>query len=84
MIDAYEDPGTPDRRGGWHYLWWLVRCQRGRSALGALIASTWMVLLAATPYLMARAIDEGLEPGDLGLPPSGRPRCSWWAPSTRG
>ncbi|WP_405731059.1 ABC transporter ATP-binding protein/permease [Streptomyces sp. NBC_00028] len=66
MIDAYEDPGTPDRRGGWHYLWWLVRCQRGRSALGALIASTWMVLLAATPYLMARAIDEGLEPGDLG------------------
>ncbi|NUO41027.1 MAG: ABC transporter ATP-binding protein, partial [Streptomyces sp.] len=66
MIDAYEDPGTPDRRGGWHYLWWLVRCQRGRSALGALIASTWMVLLAATPYLMAKAIDEGLEPGDLG------------------
>ncbi|MCW8379353.1 ABC transporter ATP-binding protein [Streptomyces justiciae] len=67
MIDAYEDPGTPDRRGGWHYLWWLVRCQPGRSALGALIASVWMVLLAATPYLMAKAIDEGLEPGDLGM-----------------
>ncbi|AZP20531.1 ABC transporter ATP-binding protein [Streptomyces aquilus] len=67
MIDAYEDPGTPDHRGGWHYLWWLVRCQPGRSALGALIASVWMVLLAATPYLMAKAIDEGLEPRDLGM-----------------
>ncbi|WP_405648712.1 ABC transporter ATP-binding protein [Streptomyces sp. NBC_00019] len=66
MIDAYEDPGTPDARGGWWYLWWLVRCQTGRCALGAVIASTWMVLLAATPYLMAKAIDEGLEPGDFG------------------
>ncbi|KKD03687.1 ABC transporter ATP-binding protein [Streptomyces sp. WM6386] len=66
MIDAYEDPGTPDARGGWWYLRWLVRCQAGRCALGAVIASTWMVLLAATPYLMAKAIDEGLEPGDFG------------------
>ncbi|MFC8349264.1 ABC transporter ATP-binding protein [Streptomyces sp. NPDC057280] len=66
MIDAYEDPGTPDSRGGWHYLWWLVRRQPGRCALGALFASVWMVLLAATPYLMSKAIDEGLEPGDLG------------------
>ncbi|MEV5549885.1 ABC transporter ATP-binding protein [Streptomyces sp. NPDC052309] len=66
MIDAYEDPGTPDRRGGWRYLWWLVGRQRARCAAGALLASAWMVLLAATPYLMARAIDHGLEPGDLG------------------
>ncbi|MFE3036924.1 ABC transporter transmembrane domain-containing protein [Streptomyces canus] len=66
MIDAYEDPGTPDVRGGWRYLWWLVRCQPGRSVAGALLGSSWMVLLAATPYLMAKAIDEGLEPGDWG------------------
>ncbi|MDQ0993150.1 ABC transporter ATP-binding protein [Streptomyces sp. V3I7] len=66
MIDAYEDPGTPDCRGGWRYLWWLVTRQPGRSVAGALLGSTWMVLLAATPYLMARAIDEGLEPGDMG------------------
>lgn len=64
MIDAYEDPGTPDVRGGWRYLWWLVRCQPGRSVAGALLGSSWMVLLAATPYLMAKAIDEGLEPGN--------------------
>lgn len=66
MIDAYEEPGTPDRRGGWRYLWWLVRRQWPRCLAGAVFASVWMVLLAATPYLMARAIDHGLERGDLG------------------
>lgn len=66
MIDAYGDPGTPDRRGGWHYLWWLVRRQPGRSVAGAVLGSMWMVLLSATPYLMARAVDEGLTPGDTG------------------
>ncbi|WP_078861483.1 ABC transporter transmembrane domain-containing protein [Streptomyces sp. NRRL F-5650] len=65
-IDAYEDPGTPDRRGGWRYLAWLVRRQWPRCLAGAVLASVWMVLLAATPYLMARAVDHGLEPGDLG------------------
>ncbi|MFJ8545156.1 ABC transporter transmembrane domain-containing protein [Streptomyces sp. NPDC093586] len=65
-IDAYEDPGTPDRRGGWRYLWWLVGRQWRRCAAGAVLASVWMVLLAATPYLMARAVDHGLERGDLG------------------
>ncbi|AKZ58236.1 putative ABC transporter [Streptomyces ambofaciens ATCC 23877] len=66
MIDAYEDPGTPDRRGGWRYLGWLVRRQWPRCLAGAGFASVWMVLLAATPYLMARAVDHGLVPGDLG------------------
>ncbi|MDX2933486.1 ABC transporter ATP-binding protein [Streptomyces ipomoeae] len=64
MIDAYEDPGTPDHRGGAAYLWWLVKQQAGRSLTGTLISCVWMVLLAATPYLLSRAIDEGLQPGD--------------------
>ncbi|MGI5428725.1 ABC transporter ATP-binding protein [Streptomyces sp. CA-179760] len=64
MIDAYEDPGAPDRRGGGRYLWWLVTRQPWRCAAGAMFGSVWMVLLAATPYLMSRAIDDGLEPGD--------------------
>jgi ABC-type multidrug transport system fused ATPase/permease subunit len=66
VIDAYEDPGTPDCRGGWRYLWWLVMRQPWRSAAGALLGSVWMVLLAATPFLMARAVDEGLEKDDMG------------------
>ncbi|MCI3273220.1 ABC transporter ATP-binding protein [Streptomyces cylindrosporus] len=71
MIDAYEDPGTPDRRGGWHYLWWLVRRQLARCVAGALLASVWMVLIAAGPYLMSRAIDDGLVPGHLAT-------LAWW------
>ncbi|WP_189957613.1 ABC transporter transmembrane domain-containing protein [Streptomyces alanosinicus] len=67
MIDAYEDPGTPDIRGGWHFLWWLVLRQPGRAVAGALLGSVWMVLLAAQPYLMARAVDDGLVPGRLGV-----------------
>ncbi|MFF4822965.1 ABC transporter transmembrane domain-containing protein [Streptomyces sp. NPDC001312] len=66
MIDAYEDPGDADCRSGPRYLWWLVTRQPGRSVGGAVFGSTWMVLLAATPYLMAKAIDEGLETGDMG------------------
>ncbi|MFF5523375.1 ABC transporter transmembrane domain-containing protein [Streptomyces coeruleorubidus] len=65
MIDAYEDPGTPDSRSGGRYLWWLVARQPWRCAAGAMFGSVWMVLLAATPYLMSRAIDDGLEPGDM-------------------
>jgi ABC-type multidrug transport system fused ATPase/permease subunit len=71
MIDAYEDPGAPDTRGGWHYLWWLVFRQPLRSLAGALLGSVWMVLLAAQPYMMARAVDDGLVPGRLGV-------LAWW------
>ncbi|NGO47354.1 ABC transporter ATP-binding protein [Streptomyces sp. YC419] len=63
-MDAYGDPGTPDCRGGGRYLWWLVRAQSGRSAAGALLSSVWFVLMALAPYLLSRAIDDGLEPGD--------------------
>ncbi|MFL4907153.1 ABC transporter transmembrane domain-containing protein [Streptomyces sp. MMS24-I2-30] len=71
MIDAYEDPGTPDCRGGWRFLWWLVARQPGRSLAGALLGSVWLVLMAAAPYLLARAVDDGLVAGDPG-------RLAWW------
>ncbi|MFI1357804.1 ABC transporter transmembrane domain-containing protein [Streptomyces sp. NPDC020898] len=64
MIDAYEDPGTPDSRGSARYLLWLVRQQWRRCAVGALLGSSWTTLMALSPYLMSRAIDDGLEPGD--------------------
>jgi ABC-type multidrug transport system fused ATPase/permease subunit len=71
MIDAYEDPGTPDCRGGWRFLWWLVLRQPGRAVSGALLSSVWMVLMAAAPYLMSRAVDDGLVPGNMGA-------LAWW------
>ncbi|TDV43633.1 ABC transporter ATP-binding protein [Actinophytocola oryzae] len=62
----YADPGVPDARGPLRFLWWLVRCQRWRVARGAALSITWMVLLMLPPYLMARAIDDGLRARDLG------------------
>lgn len=64
MIDVYEDPGTPDSRGPARYLLWLVRRQWRRCAVGALLGSTWTTLMALSPYLLSRAVDDGLEPGD--------------------
>ncbi|OAH16174.1 ABC transporter transmembrane domain-containing protein [Streptomyces jeddahensis] len=65
MIDAYADPGTPDCRSGGRYLWWLVTRQLGRAAAGALLGSVWLVLMALAPYVLSRAVDDGLEPGNL-------------------
>jgi ABC-type multidrug transport system fused ATPase/permease subunit len=67
MIDPYADPGVPDSRGPVRYLWWVLRCQRGRAAFGSTIGILWMVSLMAPPYIMARAVDDGLEPGDFGV-----------------
>ncbi|MEV6418507.1 ABC transporter ATP-binding protein [Streptomyces sp. NPDC051662] len=64
MGDSYVHPGTPDRRGAGRYLWWLVTSQRGRVAAGATWGSVWMIGLTLPPYLLSRAIDDGLEPGD--------------------
>lgn len=63
MKDACEDPGTPDGRGPGRYLWWLVTRQRRRVATGALLGSAWMVCLTLPPYVLSRAIDDGLLPG---------------------
>ncbi|MGW2089187.1 hypothetical protein [Streptomyces sp. NPDC001880] len=53
----------PDRRSALRYLWWLIICQRRRIAAGSLLGSAWMVCLTLPPYLLSRAIDEGLQPG---------------------
>ncbi|MEU8822898.1 ABC transporter ATP-binding protein [Streptomyces sp. NPDC048636] len=63
-VDAYGEPGTPDRRGPGRYLWWLLARQPHRAAAGAALGTVWMVLLALSPYVLSRAIDDGLVPGD--------------------
>ncbi|MEU3822747.1 ABC transporter ATP-binding protein [Streptomyces sp. NPDC030392] len=60
----YGDPGTPDLRGPARYLWWLVVMQRGRILLGSLWGSLWMCALMLPPYLMSRAVDDGLRRRD--------------------
>ena len=63
MIDSYAKPGTPDVRGPGRYLWWLVTSQWRRVAAGASLGTAWMVGLTLPPYLLSRAIDDGLQPG---------------------
>ncbi|RQX07801.1 ABC transporter [Micromonospora arida] len=60
----HPDPGTPDARGPMRYLWWLVRCQPWRVLRGSLIGTAWMIGLSARPYLIARAVDDGLRERD--------------------
>ncbi|MFI7098160.1 ABC transporter transmembrane domain-containing protein [Streptomyces sp. NPDC050161] len=59
-------PGVPDHRGPARYLWWLTRSQLRRVAAGATFGSLWMVGLMLPPYVLSRAIDEGLAPGRTG------------------
>jgi ABC-type multidrug transport system fused ATPase/permease subunit len=46
------------------YIWWLVRCQRWRVLRGSVVGTAWMVGLSVRPYLIARAIDDGLRAHD--------------------
>ncbi|NUT36213.1 MAG: ABC transporter ATP-binding protein [Hamadaea sp.] len=60
----HRDPGIPDTRGPVRYLWWLVVKQWPRALRGAAVGTAWMIGLAIRPYLIARAIDDGLRAGD--------------------
>ncbi|MGQ5264097.1 ABC transporter ATP-binding protein [Micromonospora sp. ZYX-F-536] len=60
----HPDPGVPDTRGPMRYLWWLVRCQPWRVVRGSLLGTAWMVGLSLRPYLIARAVDDGLRNRD--------------------
>ncbi|MBQ1024851.1 ABC transporter ATP-binding protein [Micromonospora sp. C95] len=60
----HVEPGTPDTRGPLRYIWWLVRCQPWRVLRGGLIGTAWMLGLSLRPYLVARAIDDGLRAAD--------------------
>ncbi|MFI6268768.1 ABC transporter ATP-binding protein [Micromonospora zamorensis] len=47
------------------YLWWLVRRQPWRVLRGSLFGTAWMMGLSARPYLIARAVDDGLRARDM-------------------
>ncbi|MCP2326928.1 ABC-type multidrug transport system fused ATPase/permease subunit [Hamadaea flava] len=60
----HPDPGVPDTRSPIRYLWWLVTAQKARVLRGSVVGTLWMVGLSVRPYLIARAIDDGLRTGD--------------------
>ncbi|TXC93566.1 ABC transporter ATP-binding protein [Streptomyces sp. ISID311] len=65
MTDRSRGPAGPEHRSAGRYIWWLVRSQRGRVAAGATYGSLWMVGLMLPPYVLSRAIDDGLVPGRM-------------------
>ncbi|MFI5628002.1 ABC transporter transmembrane domain-containing protein [Streptomyces sp. NPDC051664] len=62
-VGPHVDQETPDLRSPGRYLWWLVTRQWRRVAAGALLGSSWMICLTLPPYLLSRAIDDGLRTG---------------------
>ena len=68
MSIVSERSGVAAEVGGpARYLWWLGSRQKARVALAGLYGSTWMVSLVLTPYLIAQAIDHGLQPRRPGV-----------------
>ncbi|MFC7613953.1 ABC transporter transmembrane domain-containing protein [Actinokineospora soli] len=62
----YADPGRPDTRGPGGFLWWLVVAQWRQTTAGAVLGSLWMCGLILPPYLVARAVDDGIAARDPG------------------
>jgi ABC-type multidrug transport system fused ATPase/permease subunit len=64
MADPFTAPDPAHLRTPIRYLWWLVTNQKRRVAAGATLGTGWMIGLAVPPYLMSRAIDDGLQRKD--------------------
>lgn len=67
-IEAWASPsaGVPDTGSPLRLLAWLVRQQWGLVAVGCLVSLLWMAPAALTPWVLGRAIDEGIVPDDPG------------------
>jgi ABC-type multidrug transport system fused ATPase/permease subunit len=55
---------VPARLGAGRVLWWLVVRQRARVVAGSVFGTLSMTSLLLGPYLLGRAVDQGLAPGD--------------------
>ncbi|NLG23325.1 MAG: ABC transporter ATP-binding protein, partial [Actinomycetales bacterium] len=67
-IRAYSvrDGAQPDTRSPRHFLWWVVRLEGTLALAGVAIALVWMLPQVTGPWLVGRAIDDGIVGGDSG------------------
>ncbi|WP_409484074.1 ABC transporter transmembrane domain-containing protein [Arsenicicoccus dermatophilus] len=65
-LRAYADPDAdvPDTRSAGRLLWWLIRRQGWLAPAGLLVSTIWMFPMAVGPWIVGRAIDEGIVAGD--------------------
>lgn len=62
--DSWAPPTSGDLAGPYRFLFWHIRSQRRRVAVGSALGIFWTVGLAVPPWVLGRAIDDGLVPGD--------------------
>jgi len=67
-IRAYSarDAAQPDTRSPRHFLWWIVRLEGSLAVLGMFMAMVWMLPQILGPWMVGRAIDDGIVSGDSG------------------
>jgi len=58
--DTWAPPTAKDTAGPFRFLFWLTRSQARRISAGALLGTVWMVGLTVPPWVLSRAVDEGL------------------------
>ena len=56
--------GVPDTRGPVRLLWWVLRQQPDLILAACLCSLLWMLPAALTPWVLGRALDEGILAGD--------------------
>ena len=59
----HPDPGSPPLRGPGAFIWWQVKRQRGVLAGAVGLGMIAALCQAALPYLLGRAVDDGLGEG---------------------
>ena len=59
------DPGTPDHRSAWRFLFWLMTGQWRTLVMGMLFGIVWMVAQAVLPAVIGHAIDDGVAARDV-------------------
>jgi ABC-type bacteriocin/lantibiotic exporter with double-glycine peptidase domain len=64
IIDPSVHAGTPDIRSPMRYIWWVIVMQPRRVLEGSVFGSGGMIALMLPPYLLSRAVDDGIIPGD--------------------
>lgn len=62
--ETWTPPTARDLAGPYRFPFWLTRSQSRRVALGAALGTCWTVGLAVPPWVLSRAVDEGLVAGD--------------------
>ena len=64
QADTWTPPTPGDLASPYRFLFWLTRAQSRRIAAGAFLGTAWTVALTVPPWVLSRAVDDGLAAGN--------------------